>query len=80
MLHMGSMIYETKTALILRADLAAWQLANIAAFLAGGLAGIHVDYQHVHRHMLIINMYFDFAPEAALPSPKAGLGSGTVHG
>ena len=36
---MGKMIYETKTALILRADLAAWQLANIAAFLAGGLAG-----------------------------------------
>ncbi len=37
--HMGTMIYETKTALVLRADLAAWQLANIAAFLAGGLAG-----------------------------------------
>ena len=35
------MIYETKTALVLRRDLAAWQLANIAAFLAGGLAGTH---------------------------------------
>ena len=35
------MIYETKTALVLRRDLAAWQLANVAAFLAGGLAGTH---------------------------------------
>lgn len=39
--HIGSMIYETKTALILRGDLAAWQVANVAAFLAGGLAGTH---------------------------------------
>lgn len=38
---MGAMIYETKTALILRRDLAAWQMANVAAFLAGGLAGTH---------------------------------------
>jgi hypothetical protein len=38
------MIYETKTALVLRRDLAAWQMANVAAFLAGGLAG-------THRHM-----------------------------
>lgn len=37
----GGMIYETKTALILRKDLAAWQTANVAAFLAGGLAGTH---------------------------------------
>ena len=36
---MGLMIYETKTALVLRADLAGWQLANVAAFLTGGLAG-----------------------------------------
>lgn len=36
---MGGMIYETKTALVLRRDLAAWQMANVAAFLAGGLAG-----------------------------------------
>lgn len=35
------MIYETKTALILRHDLATWQIANVAAFLAGGLAGTH---------------------------------------
>ena len=33
------MIYDTKTALVLRADLAPWQLANVAAFLTGGLAG-----------------------------------------
>jgi hypothetical protein len=38
---MGPMIYETKTALVLRGDLAAWQVANVAAFLAGGLAGAH---------------------------------------
>lgn len=35
----GGMIYDTKTALVLRADLAGWQLANVAAFLTGGLAG-----------------------------------------
>jgi len=35
------MIYETKTALVLRRDLAAWQVANVAAFLAGGLAAEH---------------------------------------
>lgn len=33
------MIYETKTVLVLRRDLAGWQTANVAAFLAGGLAG-----------------------------------------
>ncbi len=38
---MATMIYETKTALVLRRDLAAWQMANVAAFLAGGLAGTH---------------------------------------
>lgn len=38
---MGTMIYDTKTALVLRRDLAAWQMANVAAFLAGGLAGTH---------------------------------------
>ena len=35
------MIYETKTALVLWRDLAGWQIANVAAFLAGGLAGTH---------------------------------------
>jgi hypothetical protein len=38
---MAVMIYETKTALVLRSDLAGWQVANVAAFLAGGLAGTH---------------------------------------
>jgi hypothetical protein len=33
------MIYDTKTALVLRRDLSGWQLANVAAFLTGGLAG-----------------------------------------
>ncbi|WP_422003305.1 DUF2000 family protein [Reyranella sp.] len=37
----AAMIYDTKTALVLRRDLAAWQMANVAAFLAGGLAGTH---------------------------------------
>lgn len=41
MLHMGGMIYDTKTVLVLRKDLATWQVANVAAFLAGGLAGTH---------------------------------------
>jgi hypothetical protein len=40
---MGRMIYDTKTALVLRKDLAAWQIANVAAFLAGGLAGTHPE-------------------------------------
>lgn len=31
------MIYSTKTALILRDDLLAWQKVNVAAFLSGGL-------------------------------------------
>ena len=35
------MIYETKTAVILRRDLAGWQIANVAAFLAGGMAATH---------------------------------------
>jgi hypothetical protein len=38
---MGAMIYDTKTALILRTDLANWQIANVSAFLAGGLAATH---------------------------------------
>jgi len=36
---MGTMIYDTKTALVLRRDLAPWQMANVAAFLTGGLVG-----------------------------------------
>lgn len=36
---MGTMIYDTKTALVIRQGLAGWQVANVAAFLAGGLAG-----------------------------------------
>lgn len=33
------MIYPTKTVLVLRRDLAPWQVANVSAFLTGGLAG-----------------------------------------
>jgi len=38
---MAAMLYETKTALVIRRDLLPWQMANVAAFLAGGLAGTH---------------------------------------
>lgn len=38
---MTGMIYDTKTVLVLRRDLAGWQAANVAAFLAGGLASAH---------------------------------------
>lgn len=34
------MRYDTKTTLVLRSDLLAWQMANVAAFLTGGLAGV----------------------------------------
>jgi hypothetical protein len=34
---MPDMMYPTKTALVIRNDLAAWQKANVAAFLSGGL-------------------------------------------
>jgi hypothetical protein len=37
------MIYSTKTALVIRADLLAWQMANVAAFLSGGLAGTYPE-------------------------------------
>jgi hypothetical protein len=36
---MPGMRYETKTAILLHRDLLPWQLANVSAFLAGGLAG-----------------------------------------
>jgi hypothetical protein len=35
------MIYDTKTAVVLRAGLLGWQQVNVAAFLAGGLAGAY---------------------------------------
>ena len=37
--RMRGMMYSTKTALVIRADLSPWQVANVAAFLSGGLAG-----------------------------------------
>lgn len=36
---MPVMRYETKTAVVIRRDLASWQIANVSAFLAGGMAG-----------------------------------------
>jgi hypothetical protein len=37
------MIYSTKTALVIRADLLPWQVANVAAFLSGGLTGTYPE-------------------------------------
>ena len=37
------MIYETKTAIVLLTELLPWQKANVAAFLAGGLAGTYPE-------------------------------------
>ncbi|MGH7124848.1 MAG: DUF2000 family protein [Stellaceae bacterium] len=37
------MRYETKTALVLRRDLLPWQIANVAGFLSGGLAGAYPE-------------------------------------
>jgi hypothetical protein len=37
------MMYSTKTALVIRADLPPWQVANVAAFLTGGLAGTYPE-------------------------------------
>jgi hypothetical protein len=40
---MPDMLYPTKTALVIRNDLAAWQKVNVAAFLSGGLAHAFPD-------------------------------------
>jgi hypothetical protein len=37
------MRYSTKTALVIRSDLLPWQIANVAAFLSGGLAGTYPE-------------------------------------
>src|SRR5262245_34873262 len=37
------MMYPTKTALVIRLDLLSWQIANVAAFLSGGLAGTYPE-------------------------------------
>ena len=41
--HQGTMMYPTKTALVIRVDLLSWQIANVAAFLSGGLAGTYPE-------------------------------------
>jgi hypothetical protein len=38
-----TMMYPTKTALVIRVDLLSWQIANVAAFLSGGLAGTYPE-------------------------------------
>ena len=37
------MIYNTKTALVIRGDLLPWQVANVASFLSGGIAGAYPE-------------------------------------
>ena len=37
------MMYPTKTALVIRVRLLSWQIANVAAFLSGGLAGTYPE-------------------------------------
>jgi hypothetical protein len=37
------MMYSTKTAIVIRANLPPWQVANVAAFLSGGLAGTYPE-------------------------------------
>ena len=37
------MMYPTKTALVIRVDLLSWQIANVAAFLSGGLTGTYLE-------------------------------------
>ena len=37
------MMYPTKTALVIRVGLLSWQIANVAAFLSGGLAGTYPE-------------------------------------
>jgi hypothetical protein len=37
------MMYPTKTALVIRVDLLSWQIANVAAFLSGGLTSTYPE-------------------------------------
>jgi hypothetical protein len=37
------MTFDTKIAIVVREDLAAWQKLNVAAFLSGGLAGCYPE-------------------------------------
>jgi hypothetical protein len=39
----SSMRFDTKIAILVRADLAVWQKLNVASFLAGGLVGANVE-------------------------------------
>jgi hypothetical protein len=67
------MLYPTKTALIIRGDLAAWQKANVAAFLSGGLASrfpemIGEPYRDADGHLytpLIREPVFVYGADAA---------------
>jgi len=37
------MVYDTKIAVVIRADLQSWQKVNVACFLCGGLAGTYPE-------------------------------------
>jgi len=70
---MPEMMYPTKTALVLRSDLAAWQKANVAAFLSGGLAHrfpemIGEPYRDADQHLytpLVREPVFIYGADAA---------------
>jgi hypothetical protein len=67
------MLYATKTALVLRSDLAAWQIANVASSLSGGLARrfpemIGEPYRDADHHLytpLIREPIFVYGADAA---------------
>ncbi|HVY99887.1 MAG TPA: DUF2000 domain-containing protein [Dongiaceae bacterium] len=67
------MLYPTKTALIIRGDLAAWQKANVAAFLTGGLVArfpemIGEPYRDADQHLytpLVREPIFIYGADAA---------------
>jgi hypothetical protein len=42
-LKVFAMTFDTKIAIVVREDLAAWQKLNVAAFLSGGLAGLYPE-------------------------------------
>ncbi len=70
---MPDMLYPTKTALIIRGDLAAWQKVNVAGFLTGGLAHrfpemIGEAYRDADRHLytpLVREPIFVYGADAA---------------
>src|SRR5215831_12184570 len=61
--RMRGMMYSTKTALVIRVDLPLWQVANVAAFLSGGLAGAYPE--------IVGEPYRDGRPALHADDPRA---------